>query len=159
MRNLLKWICRKIEHRKKNVKIWQPCNIYSTSQIGENVSIGRFSEIGDRVVIGANTRIGAMSFIPYGVTIGRGVFIGPRFCGTNDKRPPSPKDKWETTIIEDEAAIGAGVTVICGVRIGRGALIGAGSVVTKDVPAGETWCGVPARKMNKQNGGFDGNEG
>lgn len=98
-----------------------------------------------------------MSFIPFGVKIGNGVFIGPRFCGTNDKRPPSPREQWENTIIEDEAAIGAGVTIVCGVRIGKGALIGAGSVVTKDVPDGETWCGVPAKKMmNKTNGGFDG---
>jgi acetyltransferase-like isoleucine patch superfamily enzyme len=158
MRRLLRWILRKIEFRTNRVRAWPPCNIYPTAKIGRNVSIGRFSEIGDCVVIGENTRIGAMSFIPRGVTIGNDVFIGPRFCGTNDKRPPSPRDKWETTIIEDEAAIGAGVTVICGVRIGRKALIGAGSVVTKSVPAGETWCGVPARKMKNKttNGGLNG---
>jgi acetyltransferase-like isoleucine patch superfamily enzyme len=39
--------------------------------------------------------------------------------------------------------------VLKGVRIGEGAIIGAGSVVTKSVPAGEVWAGVPARPVSK----------
>lgn len=48
-------------------------------------------------------------------------------------------------IIEDETWLGHGVIVLSGVRIGKGAVIGAGSVVTKDVPAGAVAVGVPAR--------------
>ncbi len=47
-------------------------------------------------------------------------------------------------IIEDEAWLGYGVIVLSGVRIGKGAVIGAGSVVTKDVPAGAVAVGAPA---------------
>ena len=128
-------------------KAWAPSNIYPSAVIGDEVSVGAFSEIGENVKIGDRTRVGAMSFIPEGFTIGKDVFIGPRFCGTNDKYPPSNRESWLKTTIRDGARIGAAVTILCGVTIGEKALIGAGSVVTRDVPAGETWCGVPARKI------------
>lgn len=128
-------------------KIWGQCNIYPTAKIGEGVSIGTFSEIGNNVEIGANTRIGAMAYICEGVKIGQHCFLGPRVTFTNDRFPPSGHDKWEQTVIEDGARIGAAVTVRCGVTIGKGALVGAGSVVTRDIPSGEVWVGIPARKM------------
>jgi len=43
--------------------------------------------------------------------------------------------------------LGARCVVLKGVHIGDGAIIGAGSVLTKSVPAGETWAGVPARRI------------
>ncbi|MEA3203221.1 MAG: hypothetical protein QOI63_896 [Thermoplasmata archaeon] len=45
------------------------------------------------------------------------------------------------------ASLGANCTVLPGVTIGDGAVVGAGSVVTRDVPAGEFWAGVPARRV------------
>jgi acetyltransferase-like isoleucine patch superfamily enzyme len=127
--------------------IWQPCNIYPTAKIGENVSIGAFSEIGNNVVIGDNVRIGAMCFIPEGVTIEDNAWIGPRVTFTNDRYPPSGKDSWLPTLIESRARIGAGVVVLCGIVIGENALVGAGSVVTKSIPSGEKWGQNPARKI------------
>lgn len=50
-------------------------------------------------------------------------------------------------VIEKGADIGTGAVILPHVRIGEGAIIGAGAVVNKDVPAGETWVGVPARKI------------
>jgi UDP-2-acetamido-3-amino-2,3-dideoxy-glucuronate N-acetyltransferase len=126
---------------------WGISNIYRTAHIDEGVNVGWFCEIGDEVVIGKNVRIGAFSFIPAGVTIEDDCFIGPRATFTNDKYPPSKKEEWLPTLIKKGASIGAACTIICGVTIGEGSTIGAGSVVTKDVPAGETWCGVPARKL------------
>lgn len=132
----------------ETVRIWQPSNVFPNSTIGRNSKIGSFCEIGNRVIIGSNVSIGAMTFIPEGVTIEDGAWIGPRVTFTNDRFPPSPKVKWEATYIKRAARIGAGSTIICGVTIGEGSLIGAGSVVTKDVPPGEIWAGVPAKKLN-----------
>ena len=70
---------------------------------------------------------------------------------TNDRYPPSHRANWEKTVVEDGARIGAGVTVVCGVTIGQNALVGSGAVVTKNIPAGETWAGVPARRLEYDN--------
>ena len=51
----------------------------------------------------------------------------------------------EGTTVERGAAIGSGAVILAGVRIGAGALVGAGAVVTRDVPAGTTVAGNPAR--------------
>jgi acetyltransferase-like isoleucine patch superfamily enzyme len=137
---------------KSQNKIWPPCNIYPTAAIGENVSIGIFSEIGPKVSIGNNVRIGAMCFIPEGVTIMDDVWIGPHCVFTNDRFPPSPREKWELTLVMKGARVGAGVTVLPGVIIGENALVGAGSVVVKSVPPEETWAGVPAKRIEKKGG-------
>jgi UDP-2-acetamido-3-amino-2,3-dideoxy-glucuronate N-acetyltransferase len=128
-------------------KVWHPVNVYPTAKIGNNVSIGMFSEIGNNVVIEDNVRIGAMCFIPEGVTIEKNAWIGPNCVMTNDRFPPSGKENWEKILIKQGARIGAGSTILPGIEIGEGALIGAGSVVTKNVPTGETWVGVPAKRL------------
>ena len=53
------------------------------------------------------------------------------------------------TIVKKSASVGAGSTILCGITIGENAMIGAGSVVTKDVPAGELWFGNPAKFVRK----------
>jgi len=135
---------------RRDVTIWHYCNIYDSAIIGRGTTIGSYTEIGPRVVIGKNVTIGAMCFIPEGVVIRDKAWIGPRVTFTNDRFPPSPKEDWETTTIKSGARLGAGVTIVCGVTIGENALVGAGSVVTRDIPAGETWAGVPARKHTKE---------
>ncbi len=55
------------------------------------------------------------------------------------------------TVVEDRASIGTGATILGGVKIGRGATVGAGSVVTKDVAAGETVVGNPATRLPAEN--------
>ena len=126
-------------------KIWGNTNIYGAT-IGDNCSVGWGTEIG-HAVIGNNVRIGAMCFLCEGNTIEDDVFIAPRVGFTNDKYPPAKKEDWLKTTVKKGASIGAGTTIVCGVTIGEGARVGAGSVVTKDVPAGEKWCGCPARRM------------
>jgi acetyltransferase-like isoleucine patch superfamily enzyme len=62
-------------------------------------------------------------------------------------------EDWEllTTTVEDGASLGSGAVILGGVRIGEEALVGAGAVVTRDVPAGETVAGNPARNVGKQS--------
>lgn len=130
-------------------KTWQPSNVYPSAKIGLRVNIGAFSEIGANVVIGDDVRIGAMSFIPEGVTLEDGAWIGPRVTFTNDVYPPSGKENWLKTRVCKGARLGAAVTVLPGVTIGAGALIGAGSVVCSDVGGGEVWKGVPAKFVRR----------
>jgi len=130
-----------------SVKIWNPANVSPQANIGSGVQIGAFTEIGPNVTIENDVRIGAHCFIPEGVIIKTGAWIGPGVFFTNDRFPPSPKDKWETTTVEKGARLGARVTVVCGVTIGVNSLIGAGSVVTKNIPAGYVYAGVPARPV------------
>lgn len=124
----------------------------SKSNIG-NCEIGKGSVvhshvwIGDGVRIGKKVKIQAFAFIPSGVSIGDACFIGPHVCFINDKYPPAPDWEAEETIVEDGARIGANSTILCGIRIGGGAMVGAGSVVTRSIPRGETWCGNPAKKI------------
>jgi len=53
------------------------------------------------------------------------------------------------TAIEEDTSIDSSVTILCGVTIGARAIVGAGSVVTKDIPANEIWSGNPAKFMRK----------
>ena len=131
--------------------VWKYTNIYHTAQIGYCNTIGSYTEIGDKVKIGNYNRIGAKCFIPHGVIIGHHCFKGPCVTFTNDRYPPSGEDRWERTVIENEASIGAGSVIIPGITIGKQALIGAGSVVTHSVPRGEKWAGNPARRIGMRS--------
>ena len=138
------------------VQIYQPAlvNLYGC-EIGAETKIGAFVEIRKTVVVGARCKIQAFVFIPEGVTIADGVFIGPHVCFTNDLFPRAVNDDgslqdsadWEVvpTRVGRGAAIGANATILCGVSIGEFALIGAGAVVVKDVPDYAMVVGNPAR--------------
>ncbi len=140
----------------RDVKIYHPelVNLYGC-EIGDECIIGAFVEIQHGARVGRRVKIQAFAFIPEGVEVGDGVFIGPHVCFTNDRYPASVSNtgellkagEWQlvTTRVEARAAIGANATVLCGLTIGEGAMIGAGAVVTHDVPAGMLVVGNPAR--------------
>ncbi len=128
----------------KNVVMRPFVNLYNCT-IGDDTKIGAMTEIGGAVV-GKRCKIGAQVFIPPGVLIGDEVFIGPGVKFSNDKYPKAIGEWTQLkTIVESGVSIGLGSIILPGVRIGAGAVIGAGSVVTKDVQAGEMWYGEAAR--------------
>jgi len=144
----------------QDVFLAQFVNLYGCS-IGDYSRIGTFVEIQKGVHIGSNCKIQSHSFICEGVRIKNRVFIGHGVTFINDKLPKTTNldgtikrnGDWtctETTI-EDEASIGSGSTILCGINIGRGAVIGAGSVVTKNVPDGQIWVGNPAKPLKEQD--------
>jgi UDP-2-acetamido-3-amino-2,3-dideoxy-glucuronate N-acetyltransferase len=120
-------------------------NLYGCS-IGEGSSIGPFVEIQRGVQIGRRCKIQSHSFLCEGVTIEDEVFIGHGVMFVNDRYPKVSGD-WtmEPVVVRQRASIGSGALILCGVTIGEGARIGAGAVVTRDVAAGQTVAGVPAR--------------
>lgn len=131
-------------------------NLYGCA-IGDGCKIASFVEIQRGVVLGANVKVEAFAFIPSGVVIEDGAFIGPHACFTNDRYPRSvdaegqllTADDWSLveTRVGMGAAIGANATIICGVTVGAGSLVAAGSVVTRDVPPGALVAGNPARVL------------
>ncbi len=133
-------------------------NLYGC-RIGDNTKIGPFVEIQKGSVVGRNCKIQSHSFICEGVTIEDDVFIGHGVMFTNDPYPRATtgagtlqtETDWEVvpTIIKKGASIGSNATILCGVTVAEGAIVGAGSVVTKDVPAATIVAGNPARILRR----------
>ena len=144
----------------QNVKLSKFINLYGCS-VGNHTKIGAFVEIQKNAKIGKNCKISSHSFICEGVTIGDDCFIGHSVVFINDNYPRAVNDEgslekekdWTKRFVKTRlgngVAIGSNVTILGGIHIGDGALIGAGSVVTKDVPAGEIWVGNPARLLKR----------
>ena len=138
----------------RDVVIHNFVNLYGC-EIGDESRIGSFVEIQKRARIGNRCKISSHSFICEGVTIEDEVFVGHGVVFINDKVPRATTsagrlqtdDDWKAipTIIKRGASIGSGATILCGITIGEHAIVGAGAVVTRDVAAGTTVAGNPAR--------------
>jgi UDP-2-acetamido-3-amino-2,3-dideoxy-glucuronate N-acetyltransferase len=131
-----------------NVIIYPFCNIYNKTVIAKNCKIGAYTEISG-AVIERDVIIGAKCFIPKGVTIKSGAWIGPGVFFTHSF-PPCGENDWLPIVIEEGAMVGANVTIKEGVIIGKNAKIGCGSVVIHNVPDNEIWVGNPAHKIEKR---------
>lgn len=135
----------------QRTKVWQHVVILPDATIGKDCNICSHVFIENQVTIGNEVTIKNGSMIFDGVKLEDNVFIGPGVVFTNDRYPrqrhASDREiKLEGTLVKKGAAIGANSTIICGVTIGEYAMIGAGSVVTKDIPAYCKVYGNPARE-------------
>jgi UDP-2-acetamido-3-amino-2,3-dideoxy-glucuronate N-acetyltransferase len=149
----------------EGVVVYSFANLYGCA-IGDRTQVGTFVEIQRGARIGASCKIQSHTFVCDGVTIGDRVFVGHGTMFVNDKTPRAAlrtgdlltDADWEllATVVEDDASIGTGAVILGGVTIGAGARIGAGAVVTRDVPAGVTVAGVPARRLADRSDDLDG---
>jgi acetyltransferase-like isoleucine patch superfamily enzyme len=140
----------------KNVKLAKFINLYGC-EIGDETKIGTFVEVQKNARIGRRCKISSHSFICEGVTIEDCVFIGHGVTFINDSYPRAANSdgtlqierdwKVEYTLVKKGASIGSGSTILANVTIGENAIVGAGSVVTKDVPANTIVAGNPARVL------------
>jgi acetyltransferase-like isoleucine patch superfamily enzyme len=142
----------------KDVKLSKFINLYGCT-IGDNTKIGAFVEIQKNATVGKNCKISSHTFICEGVTIEDDVFIGHNVTFVNDTYPRATSAvgglqteadwKVEPTVVKKGASIGSSATLLANVTIGEQAIVGAGSVVTKDVPAQAIVAGNPARIFRK----------
>ena len=120
-------------------------------RIGRDCNLNAHTLVEGGAVVGDRVTLKSGVFIWSGITLENDVFCGPNATFTNDKRPLSRKypTEFPQTRVGAGASIGAGAIILPGITIGTGAMIGAGAVVTRDVPAGETWAGNPARRLGR----------
>jgi acetyltransferase-like isoleucine patch superfamily enzyme len=140
----------------KNVKLSKFINLYGC-EVGDDTKIGAFVEIQKNSKIGKNCKISSHTFICEGVTIEDGAFVGHGVTFINDSYPRATtgngqlqtEQDWkvERTLVKSGASIGSGSTILSKVVIGENAIVGAGSVVTKDVPANAIVAGNPAKVL------------
>ena len=122
-----------------------------------NTKIGAFVEIQKNATVGKCCKVSSHSFICEGVTIEDNVFIGHGVMFTNDSYPRSTTGdgslqteadwKVEKTVVKRGASIGTGATILPNVSIGENSIVGAGSVITRDVPANAVVAGNPAKVL------------
>jgi acetyltransferase-like isoleucine patch superfamily enzyme len=142
----------------REVKLSKFINLYGC-EIGDETKVGAFVEVQKNAKIGQRCKISSHTFICEGVTIEDYVFIGHNVTFINDAYPrattpggmlQSEKDwKVEPTRVKRGASIGSGSTILSKVTVGENAIVGAGSVVTRDVPANTIVAGNPARLLRK----------
>ena len=146
----------------RNVRLSKFINLYGC-EVGDNTKIGAFVEIQKNATVGKNCKISSHTFICEGVAIEDDVFIGHGVTFINDTYPRATVPggglqteadwKVEKTLIRRGASIGSGATILSKVTVGENAIVGAGSVVTKDVPANAIVAGNPARVMREVGAG------
>ena len=139
-----------------DVKLSKFINLYGC-EVGDETKIGAFVEVQKNAKIGKRCKISSHTFVCEGVTIEDGVFVGHGVTFINDSYPRATTSEgelqterdWrvEPTRVKKYASIGSGATILSNVVIGENAIVGAGSVVTKDVPAGTIVAGNPARVL------------
>lgn len=138
----------------RDVKLSKFVNLYGC-EVGDETKIGAFVEIQKNASVGKRCKISSHTFICEGVTIEDNVFVGHGVTFINDSYPRSTTAagglqteadwKVEQTLIKNGASIGSGSTILSKVTVGENAIVGAGSVVTKDVPANSIVAGNPAK--------------
>jgi acetyltransferase-like isoleucine patch superfamily enzyme len=132
----------------EGTRVWAFVNIQQGAVIGERCNICDGCYIEGGAVIGNHVTIKNGVEIFDGVSIEDDVFLGAHVTFINDLYPRSNRqDSWtmEKTLVKKGATIGANATILGGVTIGEYALVGAGTVVTKSVPAYNIVVGNPAR--------------
>jgi acetyltransferase-like isoleucine patch superfamily enzyme len=140
----------------RDVKLSRFINLYGC-EIGDETKIGAFVEVQKNAKIGKRCKISSHTFVCEGVTIEDNVFVGHGVVFINDSYPRATAAdgqlkteadwKVERTVICRGASIGSGATILSNIRIGENAIVGAGSVVTKDIPANSIVAGNPAKLL------------
>lgn len=135
--------------------LWRNVHVREDARVGRQCNIGAGVYVGAGVTLGDRCKVQNDALLYEGLTLEDGVFIGPQVCFTNDYWPRAinpdgtlkAANDWDLgrTIVRYGASVGARAVIITGIEIGAFAMIGAGSVVTRAVPAHGLVFGAPAK--------------
>lgn len=132
-------------------RVMDGAHIHSDVIIGKNCTIGDSVTIESHTKIGNNVSIQCKAYITAHSFIEDDCFIGPGVLTSND--PMMAMGRLEDRLpyrkgifMCQGARLGVGVIVNPGIVIGRGSMVASGSVVTKDIPDGQLWMGIPAKR-------------
>jgi UDP-2-acetamido-3-amino-2,3-dideoxy-glucuronate N-acetyltransferase len=131
-------------------KIWHFSHVMPNCKLGLGCNLGQNVVVSPGVVLGNNVKVQNNVSIYTGVTCDDDVFLGPSMVFTNVINPRSAvnrKSEYAKTHVGKGASIGANATIVCGHDIGNYAFIGAGSVITKNVPAYALMVGNLAKQI------------
>jgi len=134
----------------EGTSIWHFCHIMPNAKLGKKCNLGQNVFVASDVVLGNNVKVQNNISIYTGVVCEDDVFLGPSMVFTNVTNPRSGvnrRGQYSKTIVKRGASIGANATIVCGHDIGEFAFIGAGSVVTKTIPAYALVVGNPAKQI------------
>jgi UDP-2-acetamido-3-amino-2,3-dideoxy-glucuronate N-acetyltransferase len=130
-------------------RIWHFSHVMAGARIGKRCVLGQNVNVGGKAVLGDGVKVQNNVSIYDDVAIEDEVFCGPSCVFTNVINPRAfveRKHEYRRTLVKRGAAIGANATIVCGATLGEYCLVGAGSVVTRDVPAYAMAYGNPARQ-------------
>lgn len=134
----------------EGTSIWHFCHIMPNAKLGKKCNLGQNVFVASDVILGNNVKIQNNISIYTGVVCEDDVFLGPSMVFTNVTNPRSGvnrRGQYSKTTVKKGASIGANATIVCGHDIGKYAFIGAGSVVTKTIPAYALVVGNPAKQI------------
>lgn len=133
-----------------NSKIWHFCHLMPGCELGDDCSLGQNVFVASGVTLGRNCKVQNNVSLYAGVRCGDFVFIGPSAVFTNVLNPRSAvnrRGEYLPTVLENGVTIGANAVIVCGTTLHAYAFVGAGSVVTRDVPAYALVVGNPAKQV------------
>lgn len=137
-------------------------SVVTDAAIGDGVTIGPFAHLRGEALLADGVHVGNFveikkSTLARGVKVGHLSYLGDATVGEDTNIGAGTitcnfdGEQKNETVVGRDALIGSNTSLVAPVEVGDGALTGAGSVVTKDVPAGERVAGNPARPLPKKN--------
>ena len=121
-------------------------NYIGKCKIGKRCQITNWVHIGDGCIIGDDCNFQPHSYLTSNVKMGNRVFVAGGVQLTDIKYLTAEKNQIREPItIGDDVVLANGVRLLAGITVGDGAVLAMGAVVTRDIPAGEVWLGVPAK--------------